>query len=233
MRQIAHFAQPPPPTSNISAHDPTRPAPATLTSRLHVAPFIPQPGSRPNRSTLIDQYAHQPHQGSYPGDPTLPSRLLLRTTQLPQPGIHPLPRTPSLSAHRSRRNRLLNHNDRHLPLRNHDPRSLRQNPHRRRHPPLVHPIRTSRRRHEHRLQHRPPPIPEHHPGDPRPLLEPPYLPRQQPTGKNRRRQQRPEENCGTAAGLRTSPPGHRQTVSTHDEAESDHLSCLYRSSEHR
>lgn len=185
-------------------------------------------------------------QDSYPRHPTLPRPcpcpcplLLPIPAQLPQPGVHPLPRTPVPSPHGSRRHRLL----RQGPLRRlgshrnllrrrllHRRRNLLL-PHRSRHNPLIPPIRPRRSRHQHRLQRHPPPPTRHNHRRPR-QPKPPHLPRQQPTRQNRRRQQRPEQNNGPPTGLRTSPPGHEQTVSTPPEPATDRLPWLYRSSEH-
>lgn len=164
-----------------------------------------------------------------------PHPFLLVPAQIPQPGVHPLPRTPhlSLSPHRSRRNRLL-HSRLHIPDRRHRRRDNSPRPTHHtngsRHAPFVQPIRMRRRPNHHRPKPHPhDPLPNHRRDTP---LKPPHLPSQQPPSKDRRRQQRPEQHDRPPPRLLASPPGHRQTLSTPDPQDSDHLSCLYRSSEH-
>ncbi|MBB5774963.1 hypothetical protein HD596_001719 [Nonomuraea jabiensis] len=202
MRQKAHSVRPPPTTSQIPAPNQGQSDPR------HQTPANPQP---------------------HPF-------LLLLPAHIPQPGVHPLPRTPHLSGspHRSRRRHRLLHPRLHMldrrHQRNNSPRPPTHHTNRRRHTPLVHPIRMRRLPHHHRPKPRPhDPLPNHRRDTP---LKPPHLPSQQPPSKDRRRQQRPEQHDRPPPRLLASPPGHRQTLSTPDPQDSDHLSCLYRSSEH-
>lgn len=223
MRQIAHFAKPPPTTSQIPPRPPTCHM-SYITTHDHSNPRQP-PTSKPLTTLLLLPLL----LGALTG-----LSAFLLPAPLPQPGVHPLPRTPDSRPHGSRRIGLLHHRNRlgaaTISLRT--PRGLRQGLHRRRHGPFVHPIRMSRRRHENRPERHPFPTATHrHPID-GPTLKPPHLPGQQPPGQNRRREQRPEQHNGPPPRLPASPSGHRQKLATGDERESDHLSCLYRSSEH-
>jgi hypothetical protein len=242
MRQTTHFAQPPPATSHIAP--PTQP----MEPRLHrPETATPAPGSLhaglPTPLTTAQTRLLPIRTGtSNPRQPTIsnPSntlRLFFLPAQLPQPGVHPLPRTPGPRPHGSRRIGILHNRSRFITdtiTRLHGRRRLRQDPHRRRHRPFVHPIRPNRRRHEHRLERQPLPTTaaSRHTNRRPNILKPPHLPRQQPCGKNRRRQQRPEQHNGPPPNLPTSPRGHRQKLAMGDEPESDQLPCLYRSSEH-
>ncbi|RVX44901.1 hypothetical protein EDD27_7667 [Nonomuraea polychroma] len=235
MRQTTHFVQPPPTTSHI------------VTPAHHLEPPLldrhnqpPNPQNAPHSREAVQHHV--------PGTPTSKPRhqplsepqhafLLLLPAHLPQPGVHPLPRTPAPRPHRSRRIGLLNTRPRTMfrsDLRLPTPRPLRHHPHRRRHSSFIRPSGTSRRRHKPRPERHPSPrtATTRHASGRDTILKPLHLAHQQSPGKDRRRQQRPEQHDGPPPHLPVPPTGHRQTLSAVVDSESDHLSCLYRSSEH-
>ncbi len=236
------------PLLTATPHNQPHPAPTPPTW----SPHLPPPSAtRTNFSTGLAA-TRKPRGPSNPRQPTpskpLKNRLLLLLlllpllpllpTHLPQPGIDPLPRAFSPRPNGSRRIGLLLHNRPRLtpaipPIDLHRPSRPGQCPYSPRHRPFVQSIRMSRRRHENRLKRQPRPTPtrRYASGPPKPF-KPLDLPGQQPSSQDRRRQQGPEQHHGPPPHLPASPPGHSQKLAMGDERESDHLSWLYRSSEH-
>jgi hypothetical protein len=243
MRHKTHFAQPPLATSHITTTpdnlEPQHPAlslrrhpPGRLETHNHPTagdhqPTPPQPYESDGRWDASSSDARNPTLREHldPSSPSLP----LVPAHLPQPGVHPLPRASRLRPDGSRRNRRLGNrngampgNDIGLCLRRRD--RPRRDPHRRwhtrRHTPSVHPIRMSRLGHQHRLK-RPstrasgPTL--SHAGRPANILKPLHLADDQPSGKDRRRHQRPEQHNGPPPHPPASPPRHRQRLATPDQ----------------